>query len=669
MALMDTLKTVPDYSLDMKAVNNIKALGIDMIESASSGHPGIVLGAAPILYRLYNNHLVFDNKNPNFINRDRFVMSAGHGSALLYATLFMSGFDLTVDDLKDFRKYGSKTPGHPELNTTAGVDMTTGPLGQGFASAVGMAIGGAYLNQKFKVLKNSLIDHFTYVFCSDGDLMEGISSEAASIAGSLGLGKLIVLYDSNDISLDGSTKGVFDEDVLEKFKAMGWDTHLLSDAYDFETFDSLIEKCKNTTDKPSIIKIKTIIGKDSKYEGTSKVHGKPLEKDDIKKIKKSLDIRDVSYTILSDAYNYMKDTIDNRNSEIINKWERQSKKILEKLDSKLVDDFNKLKENDLIIDLKKETFKLDSEKSLSGREISNQIINKLSDKDIMCVGTDTMSSTKVFFENEKYFSKKNYLGKNINCGVRELSASAICNGLELMGIRAITSSFLSFSNYMIPSIRMASLMELNPIYIFTHDSVLVGEDGPTHQPIEQIDMLRSIPNVSVFRPCDKNEFLGAYMYALKSDHPCVIVASKENLPSLESTDITEIENGGYVISKKENEEVCLIASGYEMGLALKVSEELEKHMINSRVVSMVSLEQFSKLSKDKQEKILPKDVLKVVIELSSCINYYKYLSSDDLVFGVNQFMKSGNKYSIIDRLSYNSETFTKEISLKIRQKM
>lgn len=667
MTFVNVNKKTTDNSLDFKVINNIKALGIDMINEAGSGHPGIVLGAAPIIYRLYSNHLVFDPKNPNWINRDRFVMSCGHGSALLYATLFMSGFDLTIKDLKEFRKYGSKTPGHPEVGTTPGVDASTGPLGQGLAQAVGMAIGESYLNQKFKNLKSSLINHYTYVLVSDGDLMEGISSEVASLAGTLGLGKLIVLYDSNNISLDGKLDDVFNENILEKYKAMGWDTHNIEDAYDFEAFDNAIEKSKNTSDKPSIIKIKTIIGKDSKYQNTKEVHGKPLSKEDIKRIKKKLGIRDVSYTVLSDACNYMKENIETRNKQAITKWNKTYERLSNKLDKSLMKDFKKITNQDKNIDLKASIFKFSSEKEYKGRELSQLVINKLKHKDVMCLTTDTGTSTKAMFKEKEYFTKKNRTGKNIACGVRELGAASIANGLELMGIRTITSTFLSFSNYMIPSIRMSSLMNLNNIFIFTHDSVLVGEDGPTHQPIEQIEMLRLIPNLSVFRPCDRNEVIGSFMEALTQKGPTAIILSKDILPLCEHTDIKKTMQGAYVLKGKA-QEVSIIASGSEVKLALDINASLEKHMIKSRVISMPEIKKFTKQPKEEQEKILPKDSFKVVIELSSCNSYYKLLNDNDLVFNITEYMKSGNKYSIIHRLSYDVDSITKEILESLKQR-
>ena len=652
--------------LDLKVINNIKALGIDMINTAGSGHPGIVLGAAPILYRLYSKHLVFDYNNPNWINRDRFVMSSGHGSALLYATLFMSGFNITIDDLKNFRKYNSLTPGHPEVNVTPGVDASTGPLGQGFASAVGMAIGEAYLNEKFKVSKTSLIDHYTYVFVSDGDLMEGISYEAGAIAGNLGLGKLIVLYDSNNISLDGNTKETLKENVLERFKALNWDTYLITDPYDLNSFDNAIEKAKLVTDKPSIIEIKTTIGKDSKYQNTNKVHGKQLEREDIKKLKKKLDIRDVEYTVLSDAYDYMKNSIDERNNLKISSYEKTKEKLLAKLPENLKKDYENLCNNNIEIDLDKIIVNLESDKDYSGRDLSSHILNKLNNYDILTLGTDTSSSTKVYFNEEKEFTSKNRKGKNIMCGVRELGTSAIMNGLLLMGIRCITSSFLSFSNYMIPSIRMNSLMNLGGIYVFTHDTVLVGEDGPTHQPIEQIEMLRAIPNVVVFRPCDINEMLAAYKYAFKNKSTTIIIASKDILPPCLNTDIKKTIDGGYLLKSSDKDEVCLIASGSEVNLALEISTLLEIHMISARVVSMPSINLFNKLKKEEKEKILPPNMKKVVLELSPCESYYKFLNIDDLVFNVSNYMKSGNKQDIISKLSYTPDTILNSIINSIK---
>lgn len=657
MTLSIVNKQEKNYVLDNKVINNIKALGLDMINSAKSGHPGIVLGAAPIIYRLYQKHLIFDNKNPNWINRDRFVMSAGHGSALLYATLFMSGFDLTINDLKEFRKYDSKTPGHPEVGVTPGVDASTGPLGQGLGIAVGMAIGEEYLNQKFKHLKSSLINHYTYVLCGDGDLMEGISGEVSSLAGSLSLGKLIVLYDSNNISLDGSTKGVFEENVLKRYRAMGWDTHTLENPYDFEEFDNLIEKSKKAISKPSIIKINTIIGKDSKHQNTNIVHGKPLDKDDLKKVKRKLGIRDIPYTVLSDAYNYMKKCIEDRNSIAITKWEKNCVRVIQKLNKEQIEDYEKLLSNEEVL-FKNISF--DKNNDYSGREAAHTIINNIDNKNILCLATDTKSSTQIYFDKEENFSDKNRISHNIEGGVRELGVAAIQNGLALMNIKTVSSTFLAFSNYMIPSIRLASLMKLNTVYVFTHDSVLIGEDGPTHQPIEQIDQLRLIPGVTVYRPSDTFEMLDSFQKAFNDAFPSVIVVSKDYLP------VKDKHN--YVLRDDDNFDVCIIASGTEVLLASEVAKTLAKHMVKSRVVSIPSLENFNKLEKEEQEKILPKDKLKVVLELSTCNSYYKYLSQDDLVFNVTDFMKSGNKYSIINRLNYDTASVSKNIAMHVKQR-
>ena len=652
---LNKIKNNSDNELDLKVINNIKTLGIDMINTAKSGHPGIVLGAAPILYRLYNKHLMINPTNPNYINRDRFVMSAGHGSALLYATLYMSGFDFSIDDLKEFRKFDSKTPGHPEI-TTPGVDASTGPLGQGLAMGVGMALGEQYLNKKFKYQKTSLINHYTYVLVGDGDLMEGISYEAAAIAGNYKLKKLIVLYDSNGISLDGDTKNTLNENVLDRFKALNWDTYLLNDPYNFTEFDDIITKAKSSS-KPSIVEIKTIIGDGSKHKNTNEIHGKPLDKEDIKRIKRKLKMRDVEYTVLSEAYDYMKNSINERIKPDLIKWEKNKEKILSKLPKHLVNDFTNLLEKNLEINIKENSLKFNKDKSYSGRDISHTILNKISDKDILCLTTDTSSSTKV------YLSDKD---KNIKCGVREFAASAIMNGISLMNIKCITSSFLSFASYMIPSIRMAALMKLNTIYLFTHDTVLVGEDGPTHQPIEQLDQLRLIPNVTVFRPCDVNEMIGAYKYAFKNNGPVVIIASKETLKPLNNTSIIKTEQGGYVLKENIDDKLCIISSGSEVNLALKISKSLEKHMLNARVVSIPSLEIFAEIPKKEQEKILPNNLKKVVIELSTCNQYYKYLNTSDLVFNVTNYLKSGNKQDIITRLSYNEDEIIKEILKNIK---
>lgn len=647
--------------LDYKVVNNIKSLAIDMINEAKSGHPGIVLGAAPIIYDIYARHLVFDNKNDKWINRDRFIMSAGHGSALLYATLFLSGFDITLDDLKKFRKLGSKTPGHPEYNVTPGVDMSTGPLGQGFATSVGIAISERYLNKRYSYGKNSLIDHYTYVLCGDGDLMEGVSCEAASIAGNLGLGKLIVLYDSNNMTLDGNTKETFKENVIERFKAMNWDTHLVLDGRNLDEIDNAITKAKEVTNKPSIIEVKTTIGLGSKLENTNLVHGKPLDESDISNLKEKLGIRDVPFTILEDASSFMKEQIENRNSKIINEYNKNLAIVLPKAKEEYRKEFENLLERKNIIDFK--GVDLDIKEDLSGRDISSIILNKIckNNKLIMGGSCDLATSTKTYIEDGNNFTSTSYDGRNILYGVREHASGAITSGIALSGIRSFTSTFLSFSDYLKPSIRLASLMNLPVLYIFTHDSILVGEDGPTHEPIEQLVMLRSTPNLTVYRPGDANEILGAYKSIFKNNNPSALILTKEKLKTYDITKINDVEKGGYIVLDYENYNGIIISSGSELSLAIEISKKLSSKHIYARVVSMPSIELFKKQSNEYKEKVLPLTNKKIVIELSSSYSWNEFVYNDKYLFTVDNFGKSGNKEDIKKELGFDMDTLYEKI--------
>lgn len=647
--------------LDYKVVNNIKSLAIDMISAAGSGHPGIVLGAASIIYDIYARHLVFDNKNDKWINRDRFIMSAGHGSALLYATLYFSGFDISLEDLKNFRKLNSKTPGHPEYNVTPGVDMSTGPLGQGFATSVGMAIGERYLNKRYSYGKNSLIDHYTYVLCGDGDLMEGISYEAASIAGNLGLGKLIVLYDSNNMTLDGNTKETFKENVLERFKAMNWDTSVVLDGRNLDLIDNAIKKAKEVTDKPSIIEVKTTIGLGSKLENTNLVHGKPLEETDITSLKEKLGIRDVPFTILEDAFDYMKKQINDRNEKIINEYNKNLAIVLPKAKEEYRKEFENLLDGKNIISFK--NVDIDIKEDLSGRDISSIILNKICKNNKLIIGgaCDLASSTKTYIEDGNNFTSSSYDGRNILYGVREHASGAISSGIALSGIRNFTSTFLAFADYLKPSIRLASLMNLPVLYIFTHDSILVGEDGPTHEPIEQLVMLRSIPNLTVYRPGDANEILGAYKSIFKNNNPAALVLTKEKLKTYDITKINDVEKGGYIVLDYEKYNGIIIATGSELSTAIEISKKLETKHIYARVVSMPSIELFKKQSKEYQEEILPLTSKKIVIEFSSSYSWNEFVYNDKYLFTVDNFGKSGNKEDIKKELGIDIDTLYEKI--------
>jgi len=656
-----------NYEMDYKVINNIKALGIDMIHEANSGHPGIVLGAAPIIYMLYAKHLVFDTINDKWVNRDRFVMSGGHGSALLYATLLMSGFSIKLNDLKNFRKLGSITPGHPEYNLTPGVDMSTGPLGQGFASAVGMAIAEKFLNNRYlynKSKKRSLIDHYTYVLCGDGDLMEGVSYEAASIAGNLELNKLIVLYDSNKITLDTDTTNTFKENVLKRFEAMNWNT-IEVDSDNLRALDEAISKAKEST-KPTLIKVNTIIGKDSLLEGTSSVHGKPLTDEDIAQLKQKLDIRDVPFTVTQDAYNYMQEQIKVRNVPIIERWKKESEKVLKASDEVYQMEFDKLVDNDLSLDSNNLSLSIEELKDEPLRDTSSKILNDFVNENILMMGgsADLASSTKTYLKNMEDFTSENLKGRNIRFGVREHAMGAIANGITLSGIRFFCSTFLSFSDYLKPAIRMSALMNLPVIYIFTHDNITVGEDGPTHEPVEQLVGLRSIPNLEVYRPSDVNELLGVYKIVLaKREGPSVIVVSKEMSKILDCTKANEVKRGGYIVKDVIDKPIngIIISCGNELGTVLNVSKALETKGIYTRVVSVPCISRFIKQRKDYYDNILLPSVKKFVVEYSSSYSWTSFVDDPKCLICFDQFGESGNKLDILRKYKLDEESITKRI--------
>ena len=664
MGILTTSKKIEFTEQDYKVLNNIKALGIDMINEANSGHPGIVLGAAPILYDLFAKHLVFNPDDDKWINRDRFILSAGHGSALLYATLFMSGYPITIEDLKDFRKIDSITPGHPEYNKTPGIEATTGPLGQGFAMAVGMAMAEKFQNTRYLYSKDaSLINHYTYVLCSDGDLMEGISYEAASIAGNLGLGKLIVLYDSNNVTLDNNTNETFKENVLDRFKAMNWDT-FTANGEDLNEIDSAIARAREIKEKPSIIEFKTILGKGSKLQNTSDVHGKPLTEEDITYVKKSLGIRDVAFTVSNDSYSYMKEHIMERNLPLYDNWHKKFASIKDKIKEEYQVEIDKLINNDLAIDMKNFTLEITEDLCEAPRDTSHRILNKLITEELpVLVGSaDVASSTKLYLDNMGNFLDKNPKGRNILFGVREHAMGAILNGLTLSEIRVIGSTFLTFSDYLKPAIRMSALMKLPVIYIFTHDSIEVGEDGPTHQPIEQLIGLRSIPNVTVYRPCDANEIIGAYKSAMKNiNGPSIIILSKDKTDILEATKINEVDKGGYILLDDNNIDGIIISTGKELSKALNITNKLKDQGINVRLVSMPSIERFNLQSAEYKEKILPLTIKKIVIEFSSPYSWYNFVYNEKYLFTVNEFGQSGNREDILNSFSLNEEIILNKI--------
>ena len=596
-----------------KIVDQIRTLGIDMIHEANSGHPGIVLGAAPIIYSLYAHHINIDVNHPNYFNRDRFIMSAGHGSALLYATLYMAGFNITLEELKQFRKIDSTTPGHPELGVTPGVDMTTGPLGQGIATAVGIAMAEKHLEAKYK----NLIDFNTYVLCGDGDLMEGISYEASSLAGTLHLNKLIVLYDSNNICLDGETNKTFTENVLDRFASQGWNTLYVEDGNNIAEINKKIEEAKTSTDKPTIIEIKTTIGKYSKYENTSKVHGSPLQEDDITKIKEKLGIRDIPFAISQSVKEEFELLIKERCEHLEEKFMEKLSKEEDSVKEELSYFMNQNKK----IDIKELFYDAPEDNIESPRDTSSKILNSIVPKTPYLIGgsADLFAANKTYINDCSDYSKDNYLGKNIFFGVREHAMGAIINGFSLCGFRPYASTFLAFSDYLKPSLRLAAMMNLPNIYIFTHDSISVGEDGPTHQPVEQLLMLRSLPNMEVFRPADANEVIGSYKAILKKESgPSAITLSRNKLPILAETKANEVEKGAYIaLDTMKKPDAIIISSGEELHQVLIACKNLKEKGIECRVVSMPNLNRYLQQSDEYKEEILPVEIRKIVVEASS----------------------------------------------------
>lgn len=630
--------------LDKKTLDNLRVLAIDIIDNAKSGHPGICLGAAPIIYTLFLNHLKFDPNNSKWLNRDRFILSSGHASSLLYATLYMAGYNISLDDLKNFRKIDSNTPGHPELNVTDGVDISTGPLGQGIANSVGVAISEKYLREN---LLKDLVDFNTYVLCGDGDLMEGISYEAMSLAGKLKLNKLIVLYDSNNVTLDGDLSNTFNENIKLRMESMNWNYILVSDSEDLSSINDAINKAK-LSDKPTLIEVKTTIGKYSVNEGTNLVHGKVLDEDDIKQIKDKLNIRDIPFQVSNDALTYFRDSIITRNIDDIDRWVLKYENTSEELR--------------LIVKqlLKEETIKLKDlyyeapiEKEEATRVTSGKILNSISEVCPLIIGgsCDVSNST---------YAKLNDSNRYIDFGVREHSSAAICNGIASVGLIPFTSTFLSFSDYMKPSIRMSAMMNLPVIYIFSHDSITVGEDGPTHQPIEQLIALRSIPNLDVYRPSDANEVLGAYKSIFENNRPAVIVLGRNKVPLYEDTKVNNVKNGAYNIKELTNPDGIIISSGEEMKIALDVSDKLQEKGINLNVVSMPSIELFEKMDDNYKNDILINDNV-FVIELSSSYSWYKYVKNKDYLFTIDEFGKSGNYIDVLDRYNFNREYIENKI--------
>lgn len=653
---------------DNMVINSIKSLGLDMINKASSGHPGIVLGFAPTLYALYKDHLNFLPTNPKWINRDRVVLSCGHGSALLYSVLYHAGFDLDIEDLKAFRQIHSETPGHPEYRVTPGVDASTGPLGQGVAMAVGMALSERYLENIVKKVTNEskLIDYYTYCLCGDGDLMEGISYEALSFASTQNLNKLILLYDHNEVSLDSSTIDTFDEDIEIRFEALNFDIIRVKNGNNYDDISSAIKDAKKSN-RPSIIIIDTTIGKDSLNEGTNLVHGKPLSMEDLKNVKEKLKITTEPFELNSNNISYMQNYINNRMQKVYKPWQSIYNQIKDSNNPILNELINLLEKNEFVIDFDDTKFKISDEYNEELRESNHKIMNFISPKSLFFLGgsADLSSSCKTSLDKSSIQTSKNPLGKNIYFGVREHAMGGILNGLALSNLKVFGSTFLSFSDYLKPAMRLSALMNLPVTYIFTHDSIYVGEDGPTHEPVEQLAMLRSIPNFLTFRPADINEILGSWEYILKNNMPSALVISKEKRNKCKNTNAKFVKYGAYMIRKeKYHLDGIIIATGSEVETALNIAKNLYlEDGLDLRVVSMPCMELFLSQNPIYEEQLLPKDIPTFVIEASSTLIWNRFATKEEYIFGIDKFGLSGNKEEVCKYFKFTE----KDISLKIKE--
>ena len=654
--------------MSQKSVNAIKVLGVDAINKAKSGHPGVVMGAAPMAYSLFTKHLRVNPKKTDWINRDRFVLSAGHGSMLLYSLLHLSGFeDVSLEEVKNFRQWGSKTPGHPEFGHTKGIDATTGPLGQGISTAVGMALAERYLAAKYNKEGYNLFDHYTYVICGDGDIMEGVASEASSFAAVQKLNKLVVLYDSNDICLDGETKDAFSENVRARYEAYGWNTILVQDGANVEAVNAAIEQAKKS-DKPTLIEVKTIIGAGSpNRQGTNGVHGAPLGDEETALFRKEIGWENEPFDIPADVYADFKANVADRGEEEYAKWD------------KLYADY-KVKFPELAKELEealtREDIKHLSKESFSFKNVGDTQATRNSSQDalnsIAAVlptffggSADLSHSNMTFIKGDSLQDDTHRTERNVQFGVREFAMATVLNGLMLHGgVRVFGGTFFVFSDYLKGALRLSALQNLPVTYVFTHDSIAVGEDGPTHEPIEHLASLRTIPNTYVFRPADATETQAAWYLSQKTnDRPTSIVLTRQNLPILENSSFEKVAKGAYVVYETAADfDTILIATGSEVALAIDVARELETDGSKVRVVSMPSVELFEEQSKEYKEELLPLNIRRrVSLEMGNSALWYKYVGLDGLAIGIDKFGASAPANKVIEEYGFTVEAVVEKI--------
>ena len=658
-------------SLDELSVNTIRLLSVDMVQKANSGHPGLPLGAAPMAYVLWSRFLRFNAQDPNWPNRDRFVLSAGHGSALLYSLLNLFGYDLPMSELKNFRQMGSKTPGHPESHLTPGVEVTTGPLGQGFANGLGMAMVEAHLAARYNKPGHDIVDHYTYVLVSDGDLMEGIASEAASLAGHLKLGKMIYLYDDNGISLDGPTSEAFTEDATARFSAYGWHTQTVGNGNDLDAIEAAIRQAQEEKGRPSLIAVKTIIGFGSPKEGTSKVHGSPLGPENVRKTKEFFGWNpDETFHVPAEVGQHLQE-LGHRGAQLQQEWQQKFDAFKKEFKDE-ADTFHRSFNHELPDnwDADLPTYK-PADGPLATRQASGKALMALKKSVPFMFGgsADLASSNEMPTETEVSFQPGRYEDNNIWFGVREHAMGGALNGMDRHGgVRAYGGTFLTFSDYMRGSIRLTALAHSAVTFVFTHDSIGLGEDGPTHQPIEQVASLRTVPNLIVLRPADANETTEAWRISIQRDKtPVALILSRQKLPVLDQDTMGSaregVAKGAYVLKDADNgqPELILIGTGSEVSLALEAQQALAKEGVAVRVVSMPSWELFEMQDADYQHQVLPPNVRKrIAIEAGSPIGWHKYVTDEGTTISMNSFGESGPGEEVMAHFGFTVDNVVKQ---------
>ncbi len=643
-------------SINTKCVDTLRILSAESIEKAKSGHPGICLGAAPIAYGLFADFLNFSVKNPKWDNRDRFILSAGHGSMLLYSLLHIFGYNVTKEDLMQFRQLGSKTPGHPEYGVTDGVETSTGPLAQGLGNAVGFAVAEAHLAAIFNKPGYEIVDHYTYVLCGDGCLEEGLSYEACSFAGTQKLGKLILLYDKNNITIEGDISTNFTEDTATRFAAQGWQVIRVPDANDLAMLRAAITKAKAETERPSIVICNTKIGYGSPLENSADVHGAPMGEANLIETKKRLNWTEEPFEVPEDVKEHCL-RIAEKKAQEEEKWNELFERY-EKVYPLLAAKYKQFKEG-YDIDLAQLEALIDRDKADATRTSGGIILNALANNmpNLMSGSADLAPSTKTELKGKGHFSPENRAGCNIRFGIREHAMAAICNGISLHGgLKIVCSTFFSFSDYMKAGIRMSALMKTPVIYVMTHDSIGVGEDGPTHQPVEQLIALRSIPGLSVYRPCDGMETVAAYAYAFTHDNPTVIVLSRQNLNQYATTSENAL-NGAYILDDcKDEPDVLLIGTGSEIQLCVEAKKLLEDENLNVRVVSMPCMNEFDSRSAEYKQSVLPDSVkARVCVEAASHYSWYQYARDYGEIIAMTTFGVSGPAKVLFEHFGFTPE--------------